>query len=194
MHHVGRMFARRELLLDLDFDTARARLIDLVRGGALAGASHSAYETGIAVVIRVGPLGNVRGAGKLVQVSFLEPAERDGVLQVGLRWEATGIAGDLFPVLDGDFTLAKAGSGGAELTLAGVYRPPLGWLGARLDAALLHNVADATFGALLRSVAGTLTAPDAQPIPPAAQFVPGAVRPLLTPLSPVPQAAEPSAT
>ena len=152
------MFARKELHLDLSFEAGRARLLNLLRDEALAGASHAAYEAGIAV-IRVGPLGNAPGAGKLVRVSFLEPADRDGLLQVGLRWEATGIAGDLFPVLDGDFTLTPSGAGAARLTLAGVYRPPMGWLGARLDEAVLHRVADATFKALLRSVADTLTGP-----------------------------------
>jgi hypothetical protein len=99
---------------------------------------------------------NLPRAGKLVRVRFLDPAERDGVLQVGLRWEATGIAGDLFPVLDGDFTLRPAGAGAARLALAGVYRPPLGWLGAKLDEAVLHKIADATFSVLLRSVADIL--------------------------------------
>ena len=152
------MFARRELLLDLSFEAGRARLLALLRDEALAGASHAAYEAGIAV-IRVGPLGNVPGAGKLVRVSFLDPADRDSLLQVGLRWEATGIAGDLFPVLDGDFTLTPAGAVAARLALAGVYRPPLGRLGARLDEAVLHRVADATFSALLRSVGESLVRP-----------------------------------
>src|SRR5262245_1442886 len=151
------MFARRDLLIDLSFEAGRARLLNLLRHGGLAGASHAAYEAGI-TVIRVGPLGNVPGAGKLVRVSFLDPADRDGLLQVGLRWEATGIAGDLFPVLDGDFTLTPAGTA-ARLALAGVYRPPLGWLGARLDEAVLHKIADATFSALLRSVADSLLTP-----------------------------------
>ena len=152
------MFAHRELLLDLSFEAGRARLLNLLRDGALAGASHAAYEAGIAV-IRVGPIANMPRAGKLVRVSFLDPADRDGLLQMGLRWEATGIAGDLFPVLDGDFTLTPAAPGAARLALAGVYRPPMGWLGARLDEAVLHRLADATFSALLRSVADTLVRP-----------------------------------
>jgi hypothetical protein len=168
------MFARRDLRLALSFEAGRARLVNLLRDGGLAGASHAAYEAGIAV-IRVGPLGNVRGAGKLVPARFLDPADHDGLLQVGLRWEATGIAGDLFPVLDGDLALIPAGAGSARLVLAGAYRPPLGWLGARLDAAALHKVADATFSAFLRSVAGTLASPVRAPGAPARE--PGAVRP-----------------
>ncbi|HUB43333.1 MAG TPA: hypothetical protein VMA72_31150 [Streptosporangiaceae bacterium] len=54
-------------------------------------------------------MGNMPGAANLVRVSFLDPADRDGQLQIGLRRDATGIAGDLFPVLDGDFTLSAAG-------------------------------------------------------------------------------------
>jgi len=168
------MFVRRDLRFALSFEAGRARLMNLLRDGGLAGASHDAYEAGIAV-IRVGPLGSVPGAGKLVRVRFLEPADHDGLLQVGLRWEATGIAGDLFPVLDGDLTLTLAGPGAARLELAGVYRPPLGWLGARLDAAGLHKVADATFGAFLRSVAGTLASPAPATGEPARE--PGGVRP-----------------
>ena len=178
------MFVRRDLLLDLSFEAGRARLVNLLRDGALAGVSHAAYEAGIAV-IRVGPLGSVPGAGKLVRVRFLDPADRDGLLQVGLRWDATGIAGDLFPVLDGDLTLTPAGAGAARLALAGVYRPPLGWLGAKLDAAVLHKVADATLDALLRSVAATLARP-VQALGAAAELGPGTVLPR--------PATEPSAT
>ena len=177
------MFVRRDLLLDLSFEAGRARLVNLVGDGALTGVSLAAYEAGIAV-IRVGPLGSVPGAGKLVRVSFLDPADRDGLLQVGLRWEATGFAGDLFPVLDGDFILTPEGASAARLVLAGVYRPPLGWLGAKLDAAVLHKVADATFSALLRSVAETLASPVPAPGAGAAR-APGTV---------LPPAAEPSAT
>jgi hypothetical protein len=169
--HAQQMFARRDLRLALSFEAGRARLVNLVSDGALAGASHAAYEAGIAV-IRVGPLGNVPGAGKLVRVSFLDPSDHDGVLRVGLRWEATGIAGDLFPVLDGDLTLTPAEAGTARLALAGVYRPPLGRLGARLDAAVLHKVADSTFSAFLHSVSGTMASP--APAPGAPAWEPGA--------------------
>lgn len=80
-----------------------------------------------------------------------------------LRWEATGPAGGLFPVLDGDSTLTPAGEDAARLALAGVYRPPLGRLGASLDRAVLHRVADATIRALLRAVADAVTSPAVAP-------------------------------
>jgi len=42
---------------------------------------------------------------------------------------------------------------------AGIYRPPLGALGAGLDRAVLHRVADATARSLLVRVADVLTHP-----------------------------------
>jgi hypothetical protein len=43
-----------------------------------------------------------------------------------LRWEATGVTGRLFPVLDADLTITPAGAGQTLITLNGAYRPPLG--------------------------------------------------------------------
>jgi hypothetical protein len=43
--------------------------------------------------------------------------------------------------------------------LNGCYRPPLGRLGTGLDRAVLHCVASATIGALLRSIAGEIAEP-----------------------------------
>ena len=52
-----------------------------------------------------------------------------------------------------------AGEHSARLSLAGVYRPPLGALGAGLDRAVFHRVADATARSLLARVADALTRP-----------------------------------
>ena len=54
---------------------------------------------------------------------FLPPVERPGTTTVGLRWEASGAATGLFPVLDADITLAVASEHTTTLTLSGVYRP-----------------------------------------------------------------------
>jgi hypothetical protein len=80
-------------------------------------------------------------------------------MSVGLRWEAAGAAGSLFPVLDATITISPAGRSTARLALAGCYRPPLGHLGAALDTAVLHRVATATISSLLRSVAEAITHP-----------------------------------
>ena len=70
-------------------------------------ASEAAYKGGLVAGLRVGPFGGVRGLSKLVQVRFTEPVRRDGALRMPVRWEATGAAGELFPVLDGDLTLHR---------------------------------------------------------------------------------------
>jgi len=79
-----------------------------------------------------------------VRVSFLDPIYRDDTMSVGLRWEAAGAAGSLFPVLDATITICPEGEKAVRLALTGSYRSPLGHLGAALDSAILHPIAAAT--------------------------------------------------
>jgi hypothetical protein len=78
---------------------------------------------------------------------------------LALRWQATGPGGRLFPALDADIWLTPAGEHSARLSVAGVHRPPLGTLGADLDKAVFHRVADATVQSLLARVADVLARP-----------------------------------
>jgi hypothetical protein len=96
---------------------------------------------GVSARSRVGPFGEVPGASKLVQVRFLEPVYQTESVTVGLRWEAIGLSGGLFPVLDADISLARDGEQMTRLALVGAYRPPFGRLGAGLDGAILNRVA-----------------------------------------------------
>ncbi len=100
-----------------------------------------------------------RVASKLVSVRFLEPVPREDVVVLPLRWEATGVTGRLFPVLDADLTITPAGAGQTLITLNGAYRPPLGGIGAGLDRAMLRRVAAATIRALLTRIADALASP-----------------------------------
>ena len=155
------MFVADEIMLDIGFPAAQARLVNLARRGGLSGASRAAYADELSAVIRVGPFGDAAGASKLVRVRFLDPVCRGDVMMLALRWEATGVTGALFPVLDADITLTPAGQQATRLALAGSYRAPLGGLGAGLDKAILHRVATATMRALLRNVADCLASPSA---------------------------------
>ena len=150
------MFARQEVVLDLDFPTARARLALLMRGDWLDSVSQDAYAEGISGQVRVGPFGRVPGMSKLVEVHLLEPVPHDDIVIVPLRWEATGRLGRLFPVLDANLTLSEAQAGRAVLGLAGVYRPPLDGVGEELDQIVLHRVATATLRSLLARISGVL--------------------------------------
>jgi hypothetical protein len=113
--------------------------------------------------VRVGPLGTAPGLSKLVEVRLLDPVNRGDSAVLALRWEATGPGGGFFPVLDADIALTPAGGHSTRLSLAGSYRPPLGAVGAALDRAILHKVADATIRSLLTRVADALAGPPDPP-------------------------------
>jgi hypothetical protein len=145
------MFATHQLELPVSLAIAQARLASLADEGGLRGASLQSYEGGVEHLVRAGPI------PKLVRIRFLDPVYRDHEMSLGLRWEATGVAGGLFPVLDADITVTRSGDETTTLALVGSYRPPLGALGATLDKAILNQVAAATIRALLRDVADTIT-------------------------------------
>lgn len=147
------MFTGGEVALDLSFAVARARLTQLTRDELLHSASQDAYGAGIAGLARVSAL----GLTKVVRVQARELAETDGSCGIAIRWEATGPGGGLFPTLDADVRLVPAGEQTTVLALSGVYRPPLGSLGAALDRAALHRVAAATVRNFLARLAAHMT-------------------------------------
>jgi hypothetical protein len=158
------MFVVEDLALDVGCRAAQARFGNLLHGNWLGEASKTAYEDRVTGLLRVGPARPL--AAKLVRVSVLDPVYRGDVMTVALRWEATGSAGALFPVLDADISIAplgeadaRAGDRSARIALSGVYRPPLGRLGAGLDQVVLHRVASATMRTLLHSIANAVTNP-----------------------------------
>ena len=153
------MFVSQQISLPFSARVAQARLVNLAMRGGLGHAARTAYDGEAEQLLRVGPLGQAAGPSKLVRVLFLEPVSRDETVTIGMRWEATGISGTLFPVLDANVSVAPAPDGAAILALEGSYRPPLGGLGASLDKVLLNNLATATIKAMLRDVAAVLTNP-----------------------------------
>jgi hypothetical protein len=152
------MFVGDEVVMDVSFAVARARLADLMGKELLRSASEDAYGAGITGLARVGPL----GLGKVVQVHARPLAETGGHAGLAIRWEATGPGGGLFPALDADITLVRTGQT-TLLVLAGVYRPPLGPLGVALDRAALHGVAAATVRNFLGRLAASITSPGSTP-------------------------------
>lgn len=152
----------------MSFVVASARLGCLPHGGWFRAASETVYQGGMEYLMRVGPTGAVPGVSRLVRVRFTEPVYRDKAMTIGLRWEATGVTGGLFPVLDADIRLSaddgeddgegdgEGDDAGVRVTLTGSYRPPLGAPGAALDWLLLRTVAVATLRTLLARVAAAL--------------------------------------
>jgi hypothetical protein len=153
------VFIGAEIRLDVSFGAAQARMTNLARSGLLRRASDDAYrdlDTGLA---RVGPLGTTPGLSRLVAVRFSDMAIHEDHAVVAIRWEATGPGGALFPALDADIKLTVAGDDATMLAVSGVYRPPLGGLGAGLDRMILHRVAEATIRAFAHDIAAAIADP-----------------------------------
>lgn len=152
------MFVREEVRLTLSFPTAHAGLTALAQDSQLLTASRAAYSDGVAGLARVGPPGSWPGLSKLVMIHVGDVSASDGLARLPLRWEATGPGSSLFPALDADISLSPDGTNVTELTLTGVYRPPLGSLGAMLDRVVLSRVAAATVRGFLGQLAQALEA------------------------------------
>jgi hypothetical protein len=147
------MFVADEVRVEISATAAAARLASLILGNSLTRASQQAWCDGIA---RVGPVPRL---SKLVRVQFREPVRHGAVTMQTLRWEATGTAGRIFPVLDADMILVPDGEESALLGLDGAYRPPGGAAGAGLDRLLLHRIAAATVHSFLTRMADAITGP-----------------------------------
>src|SRR5215475_13975557 len=109
------MFVGDAIMLGAAYPQARVALARLVHGGWLSDASGDAYTEGLAGLVRVGPFGDMLGTSKLVRVLLLEPVERADSMTLSLRWEATGVMGRLFPVLDANIILIPAGESASQL-------------------------------------------------------------------------------
>lgn len=143
-------------LLNVSTGVAQSRLANLAHGEWLNVASQVAYRGGIDHLVRAGPFGDVPGASRLVRVQFVDPVYRDGAMTLGLRWEAIGVTGGLFPVLDANIRLSGKSGQSSQMMVTASYRPPLGTAGAGLDRLLLHKVATATIKTFASRVASAL--------------------------------------
>lgn len=92
---------------------------------------------------------------KRVAIELGEPEKKGDWTDVPISWKAT-FPEQLFPVLTGHLELVPVEKGVTRLTVSGMYKPPLGRLGALLDEALMHSVAEATVRELTESIAREL--------------------------------------
>jgi hypothetical protein len=157
------MFVRDEVLLDLGFAAAQARVAGLARGGALQRASRKAYAEGSAELAETGPPGSVRAMTRLVEVRYRDLIAGSASARLTIRWLAAAPGSALFAALDADITLTPSGDYAALMVLHGVYRLPPGSLGDGLDAAVIRRVVPATIRVFVGHLADALTrpAPDA---------------------------------
>ena len=95
---------------------------------------------------------------KRVSVEIGEPFKAGEWTNVPISWKAT-FPERLFPVLTGKIELAPVERQTTRLTVSGMYEPPLGRVGALLDEAVMHNIAEATVKDITESIARQLGKP-----------------------------------
>lgn len=88
---------------------------------------------------------------KKVQVEFGEPVRTSTWAVVPVTWKAT-FPEKLFPAMSGKVDVAPVSKDTTRLTVSGMYEPPLGHLGERLNHALLHKAAEAAVKELAESI------------------------------------------
>jgi hypothetical protein len=161
------MFVADKMLVDASFETAGAGLMSLAEGDGLARASEAAYSEGMAGLHWRGAPESTPAEARLAGVRWHSLPESGEHAGLALRWEAIGPDGDLFPALDADIKLSRAGEHTTGLTVAGTYRPPATFVAAGLDRAILDPVATTTIRIFLHRVAEaisllTLARPDGE--------------------------------
>lgn len=158
-HHVP-MFAAAELLVDVPFTLAHARLRELLARDGLGRASDGAYEAGLAEFSSKGGAEEaISGWSRPVRVQALPPRSTADGTRVPLRWVATGVSGHLFPALDADLILSSDGVGSSRLLINACYQPSFQAVGEG-DRLRLREIAELTMGELLSRLASMLTEPD----------------------------------
>ena len=157
------MFIGAEVQLDLGFDAVQVRLAHLVRGGLLRRASGSAYDGWHAGLSQIGPWVTALDMCRLVQVRVRDMVTHADCATWTMRWEVAGPGGSLFPALDADIELTRAGVDATMLAVCGAYRPPLGILGVGLDRAIMHQAAEVMIRSFTIQIRMAIVYPAAAP-------------------------------
>jgi hypothetical protein len=155
----GNVFAADQILVNAGFDAARCRLGCLAGDGVLLGAAEHAYDGGITGLAEVAGLS--AGMPRLAEVRPTDLTETPDCARLGLRWEAIGADGAMYPALDADLTLTPAGEATTLLALAGVYRLG-GQADAGLDPAIVRRFAAVTIRSFIARLACALMHPAGQ--------------------------------
>jgi hypothetical protein len=153
------VFVGHQVLLNVGFGVAQARLTELVHDRLLVTASQDVYGAAINRFAQLSPAGP-GGASQLVQVQARDVVTERGSATLTLRWQASAADGELFPALDADIRLAPAGDQAAVLTLDGAYRPPPGVSWAELDQVIVQRTATVAVHDFLDRMAAAIASPD----------------------------------
>ncbi|MGO9162828.1 MAG: hypothetical protein ACLP7J_19400 [Streptosporangiaceae bacterium] len=160
------MFTEAEVTLDIGYGEARQVLARLADSEVLTRVCETAYGEGITVLAGgAGPAAEARLSGVRAQ---LIAGDSWGYLT--LRWEAMGPDGRLFPAVDADLTLTRAGDHASVLTVFAAYRlPPAG---PRPDGVLVGCAAAVTIRGFLARTASIMRHPAMRGAPASARARP----------------------
>lgn len=122
----------------------------------LPGLALEAHARGERLLADVG-FGERVHVSRLVIVEVGQPLRRHSTTLLPIRWRPAAASG-LVPELDADLEVAALTPTASQLSISARYTPPLGTLGAAIDRALLHRVAEATLKDFLDRIAEALPA------------------------------------
>jgi hypothetical protein len=98
---------------------------------------------------------------RIIRVDHDTSSERP-TMRLQLEWAATSHAG-WFPEMKATLAIFPLSPTETQLELEGSYEPPIGKLGAVIDLALMHRVAEASLVRFVQEVAGWLRESLAEP-------------------------------
>ncbi len=158
--------------------------------------ARASNRRGMEIVSRVGLNVGRRRVDREVSLSVSSPHHLGDTCVIQIGWTPTADHSTL-PSLEGDLEVSPLGDDLAQLAISASYRPPLGWLGALSDRALLRRVAEATIKDFLDHVAVGIEAnlqAESDPLlrQPVSATAPPECPPMLAPPGPKPRRNPPS--
>lgn len=160
------MFVGHQVLLNVGFGVARARLTHLVNSGLLVSVARDVYPAAVTQLAQASAAESAEPS-ELVRVQVRDVVTGAGSATLALRWQASAPHGTLFPALDADIRLVPAEDGAAVLTLDSVYRPPPEVAAGGLDQTVLQRAATTAvqdfLGRIAEAIASGDTAPPGKP-------------------------------
>ena len=149
------MFARYFVELSVPADRLERALLASPEAW-LPGLALEAHARGERLLADVG-FGERVYVSRRVIVEVGQPLRRNSTTPLPIRWRPAAASG-LVPELDADLEVAALTPAAAQLSISARYTPPLGTVGAAIDRALLHRVAEATLKNFLDRIAEALPA------------------------------------
>jgi hypothetical protein len=152
-------FVTASSVVAVPLEVAIARLMADTVG--IVGAGLRAVErNGDRLAGRVHPPGPLAVLGPLVDATVGRPLALGDRVVVPLCWRPRR-APALFPALDAEVALGRAGPAATTVSVAGSYRPPGGAVGSSADRVVLHRIGQATMAAVVTGIAQALADEDA---------------------------------